>query len=244
VVLGFVLTAAGGAWLWQQQREMAERIVPPPPGVDPSRFAALAGEVASLRGQIMALAARPQPAPPPPAPGAAELQPLQAGLADASARLQGLAARLDRLAQVETAGLALAAGQPLGPIAGAPPALARFATVAPPTEAALRRDFAAAAAAALRASEPGTAPASFWQKLWAHLRSLVTVAEGEKVLLGPPAAAPLAAARARLDAGDLAGAVAALQPLDPAAARVMASWRAEAQALLDARAALLAMARS
>ena len=53
----------------------------------------------------------------------------------------------------------------------------------------------------------------------------------------------LAEAQGRLDAGDLAGALAALRPLDGQAAEVMAEWRARAQALLDARAALAGMAR-
>jgi hypothetical protein len=61
--------------------------------------------------------------------------------------------------------------------------------------------------------------------------------------VGAPAAVVLGTARDRLEAGDLAGAVAALDGLDGPAAQAMAPWRAHAQSLLDARAALAAMAR-
>jgi hypothetical protein len=77
-----------------------------------------------------------------------------------------------------------------------------------------------------------------------HARSLVTVKHGDQVLLGTSASSVLGAAQARLDAGDLAGAVAALDGLDAAAATAMASWRGQAQGLLDARNALAQMARS
>jgi hypothetical protein len=72
----------------------------------------------------------------------------------------------------------------------------------------------------------------------------VTVKQGDKVLVGSPAAEVLGTTQARLDAGDLAGAVHELDRLDPAAAQAMAEWRGQAQALLEARAALAEMARS
>jgi hypothetical protein len=77
--------------------------------------------------------------------------------------------------------------------------------------------------------------------MWRRAQSLVTVRQGDKVLVGAPAAVTLNAARARLDAGDLAGAVAALGGLDGPAAKAMAGWRSDAQALVDARAALAAL---
>ena len=52
----------------------------------------------------------------------------------------------------------------------------------------------------------------------------------------------LARARGSLDAGDLAGAVAAVATLTGPAAQAMADWLAQARALLDARAALAAWA--
>ena len=80
--------------------------------------------------------------------------------------------------------------------------------------------------------------------MWQQVQTLFTIRQGETVLVGAPAAGVLAQARARLDAGDLAGAVAALARLDAAAAKAMAGWREQAQALLDARAALAGLARS
>jgi hypothetical protein len=156
-------------------------------------------------------------------------------------QLAGRAAEAERLARAQ---VALDAGEPLGDIPGAPPALARFAHAKPPTEAQLRLAFPAAAAAAEKASVPPTAGKSFGERMWLRARSLVTVKQGDRVVLGPPAAEVLGQAEARLDAGDLAGAVAALNGLDGAAAQAMASWRAEAQSLLDARAALAQLARS
>ncbi len=163
--------------------------------------------------------------------------------AEAAAAAAGeSAARAQRLARVQQAEAALRAGKPLGALPDAPPALARFATVAPPTEASLRLSFPQAAKAAAAASQPSTKDLSFAQRMWQRAQTLVTVREGDRVVVGAPASATLAAARARLDAGDLAGAVAALDRLDPAAARAMAPWREQAQALLDARAALAAAA--
>jgi hypothetical protein len=72
----------------------------------------------------------------------------------------------------------------------------------------------------------------------------VTVRHGDQVLVGDPASVVLAEARAKLVAGDLAGAVAALGKLDAAAAKAIAGWRAQAQSLLDARAALASIASS
>ena len=63
---------------------------------------------------------------------------------------------------------------------------------------------------------------------------------GAVVLVGSPAAVILGEARLRLDTGDIAGAIAALDALDPGAASAMSPWRAQAQSLLDARAALAA----
>ena len=165
----------------------------------------------------------------------------QAALAAKFRALATQAGQTARVARLNAARSALAAGVPLGPIPGAPPALARFANTAPPTEAALRLAFTAAARAARAASRPSGAGKPWFEQLWIHAVGLVTVRRGDRVLLGNPAAGPLAAARIRLNAGDLAGALAALAPLDPPAAHAMAGWRAQAQALLAARAALDAM---
>ena len=50
--------------------------------------------------------------------------------------------------------------------------------------------------------------------MWQQVQTLVDHPQGDKVLVGVPASGVLAQAQARLDAGDLAGAVAALDQLD------------------------------
>jgi hypothetical protein len=148
-------------------------------------------------------------------------------------------AAASRALALQGAAAALEAGRPLGVIAGAPPGLARFAAAAPPTLAGLRQDFAAAASSAQAASQPAE-PEGLGARMWQRVAGLVTVRRGADVLVGSPAAYTLGIARQRLDAGDLAGAVAALDGLDPAAAAAMAAWRGRAQSVLDARAALAA----
>jgi hypothetical protein len=151
------------------------------------------------------------------------------------------AAKLAMAARLRAASAALDAGQPLGELPGAPPALSRFAKAKPPTEPELRLSFPAAAAAAETASQPSTDGFGFGERMWRKAQTLITVRRGDKVLIGAPAAVTVNAARARLDAGDLAGAVAALSALDGPAAAAMAPWRNDAQALLDARAALASL---
>lgn len=157
---------------------------------------------------------------------------------------QTTAAQAGRMARLQAAAVALDAGRPLGDIPGAPPALARFATAAPPTLSALRLSFPAAAAAAERESTPPDEGQSFAERMLQKAQKLITVREGDKVLVGAPASYALLQAQHELEVGDLAGAVGALDGLDPGAAKVMAPWRAEAQSLLDARAALAGLANS
>jgi hypothetical protein len=263
VLVGFVITAAGGAWLFQQQQDLAARLQPPP-SVAPARVAALESRLDTLQQRLAQLEQRPAATP--------DLTALEARLGQVAARVdalqgsdaglvQALAGKVQtleqrlaqteqheqaavRLARLQAAGVALAAGQALGDIPGAPPALAKFAAAAPPTEGALRSSFPVAAGAAEQASLPSTAGLSLAARMWQRVESLVTVQQGSKVLVGPPASHVLAQARARLDDGDLAGAVGALDQLDPAAAKAMAGWRTQAQSLLDARAALAGMVRS
>jgi hypothetical protein len=159
--------------------------------------------------------------------------------ADAAATAAGKAVRLVR---VQTAQAALAAGKPLGSIPDAPPELARFAQVRPPTEAALRLAFPSAADAALAASRPDVQDKPFGERLWQRAQGLVTVREGDRVIVGDPAAGILADARTHLEAGDLAGAVAAVAKLTGPAAEAMATWLAQARSLLAARTALDQMA--
>lgn len=159
-----------------------------------------------------------------------------------ASQVPALAERAARLARLQTAQAALEKGEKLGAIQGASPALARFATTPPPTEAALRLAFPAAARAASEASVPATSNAPLLDRVWTRAQSVVTVRQGDHVLLGDPAAGVLARARRALEAGDLTGTVAALGDLIGPAAQAMAAWRADAQALLAARAALAELA--
>lgn len=168
----------------------------------------------------------------------ARLSAMQHDAAQASAET----ARLARLVRIQAAQIALNAGQPLGDIAGAPAAVARFAATAPPTAAALRLGFPKAARAALAASQPDTTGKPFLSRMLRRAENLVTIRQGDRVVVGDSAAGVLARARAELDAGDLAGTVAAVAALSGPAANAMAGWRAEAQSVLDARAGLAAMA--
>jgi hypothetical protein len=159
----------------------------------------------------------------------------------ASRKVASLASGAERLARLQAASVALSIGRPTGQIPGAPPALAHFATAAPPTEASLILAFPDAANATLKASEPQTAGQGFFQRLWTRIQSAVTVRDGTRVLVGDPAAGIVAAARERLAAGDLEGAVSTLGALTGAAADAMDDWRSRAAALVDARAALAGM---
>lgn len=161
-------------------------------------------------------------------------------------QVAGLADRAGRLARLQSAMAALDAGQKLGPLPDAPPALVRFADTPPPTEAALRLSFPAAADAAHRASQPAiTEDQPLVNRMWTRAQQVVTVRQGERVLLGDPIAGTLALARQRLDAGDLAGTLAALldgpNGLAGPARAAMTDWIGQARALLDARAALAQM---
>ena len=153
-----------------------------------------------------------------------------------------LADRTSRIARIQAAFIALSVGRPLGEIPDAPPALSRYATVAPPTEAALRLVFPAAAQAALAAAHPAPADQPVLKRLWAQAQDLVTVRQGDHVLLGDPAAGVLARAQTALDAGDLAAAVAALASLSGPQAQALAPWLDHAHGLLAARAALATLA--
>ena len=152
-------------------------------------------------------------------------------------------ARQARTAQLQAASAALAAGRPLGTIDGAPPALAAFATKPPPTEASLRLSFDAAAAKTREAGMPPKETTPFLTRMLDRAQSGLVVRQGDRLLVGDPVSGVLDQARRQLEAGDLSGAVSALDGLSGPAAVAMAPWRAEAQALLDLRAALASVAR-
>jgi hypothetical protein len=164
-------------------------------------------------------------------------------LAATQTKLAGTSDRVVRLAQME---IALAAGHPLGSIPDAPPALARFATTAPPTEAGLRLAFTAASQEALRVSLPDTEGKPFLDRILARLQDfrLITVREGDRVVIGNSTAATLVHARVLLDVGDLSGATRAVATLSGPAAEQMAPWLADATALQAAREALASLAEN
>jgi hypothetical protein len=200
-----------------------------------------APDLAPLETRLAALEQRQPP----------NLAPLEARIADLSRRQEADELRLAasektarRMPLVQAAGLALAAGQKLGDLPGAPPALARFADANPPTEATLRLAFSPAAREALAAAHPDTEGKPLLTRLWAEAQDLVTIRQGDRVLVGDPAAGVLERARAALYAGDLAASTAAVATLQGAAAQAMAAWLDEARTLLEARAALAAWAAS
>lgn len=224
-----------------EQRPPAQAAAPaPPPDLGP------------LENRISALEHRP---PPDLAPLEARIAALESASRSAEAQQsQHLAAEDQRLTQIDrmarriptvlSAAFALAAGQKLGELPGAPPALTRFADTRPPTEAALRLAFPGAARGALAAAHPNAQGKPLLTRLWAQAQDLVTVRQGDRVLIGDPAAGVLERARADLDAGDLAAAAAEVATLQGPPAEAMAGWLADARALLEARAALAAWAKS
>jgi hypothetical protein len=169
---------------------------------------------------------------------AVRLDKLEAG----AGAVSSTADRAARLTSIQAAEVALQAGQKLGEIPGAPPALARFATIAPPTEPVLRESFPAIAAHAREVSRPDVSQKSFWQRSLTRLQQSVTVRQGDDVLVGDPAAGILADAEEKVRLGDLAGAVAALRRLQGPAADAVKDWADQAQALVDARVALASLA--
>ncbi|HQT63002.1 MAG: hypothetical protein B7Z75_10310 [Acidocella sp. 20-57-95] len=153
-----------------------------------------------------------------------------------------LAAKITTLNRLESARIALDSGLPLGDIPNAPAALAKYATQPPPTEAALRLSFPPAAEAANNASVARVANGSAWTGALQRLESLVTISNGTHVIMGAPAAAITAQAQTLLDAGDLAGAVAALNGLSTQTQAAMGDWLTQAKGLLAARAAIISLA--
>lgn len=195
-------------------------------GTDPLVMA-LSGRMDGLNAQIVAVAGALK----------ADEARLEAAGNQADA-VSALTDRVGRLARLAAAAAALQSGLPLGDLPAMPPALARFRDTPPPIEPALRLAFPAVAAQARAAARPDIGQLGFWGAMRARAAALVTVRRGETVLVGSRAAGILEGARVALEAGDLAGAVRILGGLDGAAAAAVAGWRAEAQALLDARAAL------
>lgn len=159
-------------------------------------------------------------------------------------RIESEADTAARAARLDEARAALAAGKPLGDIPGAPPALAKFAKTAPPTDAALRDAFPAVAEHARAVSQPQTAHESFWTRVLARMQQAVVVRRGDDVIVGDPAAGVLTRATDDVNRDDLAGAVQALGALQGPAAQAVSGWVAQARSLLDARAELASLSSS
>jgi hypothetical protein len=159
-----------------------------------------------------------------------------------AANIQAVTQRLNRIARLQEASIALAAGRAIGDVPDAPDALARYAHAPPPTEADLRLRFPQAEKAALAAHQPDEAEEPFLGRVWDRAQGLVTVRRGENVVVGNPASVILNRAQIALDAGDLSGAIGVLQSLKGAPGQAMAPWVSDAKALLDARTALAQLA--
>ena len=207
--------------------------------------AKLAGDpekLAALSGRLDALAARD-----PAADLRGRLDALEkqlTGVAATAGRVNEVSDRVARVDRMRAAMVALSAGQKLGSIPGAPPALMRFANTPPPTETSLRLDFPAAERAALEVSVPDMKGKPLVDRMLARLQdyNLVTVRQGDEVLVGNTTAETLSRAHGLLNAGDLAGAVKAVSTLTGESARAMAPWLDSARALLLAREALTTLA--
>jgi hypothetical protein len=165
-----------------------------------------------------------------------------AKLEQGTGKIESEADMAARAARVDALQAALAAGKPLGDIEGASPALAKFAKTPPPTDAALRSEFPAVAEKAREVSEPQVARESFWARVLARMQQAVVVRRGDTVIVGDPAAGVLARATDAVDRDDLPGAVQALGALQGPAAQAVSGWVAQVRSLLDARAALAALA--
>jgi hypothetical protein len=199
-----------------------------------------AARIGTLQAQVNALSAHN------PADLSSQLDAMEHRVGELAANQTKLADTSDRAARLAQAEIALAAGRPLGSIPDAPPALARFATTAPPTEAGLRLSFAAASQAALQVSVPDTEGKPFFDRILARLQDfrLITVREGDHVVIGNSTAAILAHARVLLNVGDLGGATKAVGVLSGPPAAKMAPWLADATALQAAREALASLAEN
>jgi hypothetical protein len=230
----------------QQRLTTLEQKPPPQAQLDAAgqqQLASLAGRVDGITARQDQLGVRSQQDTEKLTADIAALNTKLAAVSQTGTQITALASQQTLTSRLQIAAAALAAGRPVGDIPGAPPALARFATKAPPTEASLRLSFDEAAEAARRAGQPAPANAPFFDRLWARAQSSVVVRQGDKVIVGDPLSTVIEQARRQLDAGDLAGAVSALAGLTGPAATAMAPWRGEAQSLLDARAALISAAR-
>jgi hypothetical protein len=250
-VVGFLILAGGEAYLYQLHQAT--------PPVAAAQIAGLQSQLSAVQNQVTAAI----PAVNSQAAQAtlqekfisldAQVQAMQAAQATDHGTLAQLAAnnvdltkltsKIETLNRLETVRMALESGQPLGDIPNAPPALAKYATTPPPTEAQLVLTYPAAAKAANDASVARADKGNdMLTGALARVESLVTISKGDQVLVGAPAAAITAKAQSQLDAGDLAGAVATLtNGLSTQTQAAMGDWLPQAKSLLAARNAIIAL---
>jgi hypothetical protein len=155
-----------------------------------------------------------------------------APLEQASRQLAEAQARDERRAAVAAVRQLLDSGRPLGAalprLGGEPaPALARYATAAPPTEAGLRQSFEEATRNARGTATPEGA--------LNRLSSVLTIRRGEEVLVGDQSEGTIERARRALEIGDLDGALAQLARLPDATKAALRPWLNEAEGLAAAR---------
>jgi hypothetical protein len=200
------------------------------------------GRLDGLSGRIEALAGRLQATLDAEKQQADQLSARVAALEKNAGSLDSVSDHLNRVTRIQEAGIALAAGRPVGDIPNAPPALARFAHEPAPTEVQLRLLFAQSERIAIEAKQPDDTSEPLIDRVWERAQNLVTVHRGEEVLVGNPASVTLSHAREALDAGDLKGAIASVETLKGQPKQAMAKWLAEAKALVDARTALASLA--
>jgi hypothetical protein len=248
--LGFVILAGGEAYLFtQQQAHQADKTELAVLESQVTDMRAAAAQTSPMGSLINAQAKIAQKQ----AMLAAQVNAMQGQVASDHGTLAALQAntqdigkltqRMAQLNAVAAAGMTLAAGQPLGVVPNAPPALAVFADTAPPTMAQLRESFPAAARNAEAASLAKGGHAGLWAQVKLRLEGLITISNGDHVIFGPPAAAALIRMRTALANDDLAAAVAAGNTLSQPTQAAMASWLTPARQLLAARQALAGMAR-
>ncbi|MDR5652481.1 COG4223 family protein [Ruixingdingia sedimenti] len=238
-----------GARLDAAAARLEEVAARPVSTVPPEDLAALRAEVARLQGQLdqlgtgdveetiaaMKAAAEEERR-------AAEAR-LAAAEAEAQARAQAALARAAVLRAQAALDTGTSLAEPLADLAAAgvalPPALAEGADV--PTLPQLQEEFPEAARAALAAVAKVEPDAPLGDRIGAFLRAQ-TGARSLTPRAGDDPDAVLSRAEAALRAGDLAGAVAGLDPLPAEATAEMAAWRARAESRLAVAAALSGLA--
>jgi hypothetical protein len=202
----------------------------------------LASRLDALSGRIEALSGRDQTALDATKQQLDALTSKVATVETSAGSLDAVIKRVSRIARLQEASFALAAGRPIGDLENAPEPLARFAHAAPPTEAQLRIRFQRDEQAALATKQPDNSDGPFIDRVWERAQGLITIRRGDDIVVGNQSVIALNRAQGALDTGDLTGAVTAVEELKGPPGQAMANWLTDAKALLSARSALANMA--